>query len=123
MIRFNNDYNRGAHPKVLEAFEKTNTEQFGGYGDDDCCKEAIGIIRDITHCPKADVYFFAGATQANFVVISSLIGSCDSVICADTGHIMGHECASIEHAGRKMCALPSTDGKINAGQIKKEAQR
>lgn len=123
MIRFNNDYNRGAHPKVLKAFEKTNDEQFGGYGTDDCCGETIGIIRDITHCQAADVHFFAGATQANFVVISSLIGQCDSVICADTGHIMGHECASIEHAGRKMCALRSTDGKINADQIKEEAQK
>ena len=30
MSRWNNDYNHGAHPAVLEAFIKTNQESYGG---------------------------------------------------------------------------------------------
>ena len=38
MIRFNNDYNHGAHPAILEAVMKTNTESYGGYGLDSWCE-------------------------------------------------------------------------------------
>ena len=41
---------------------------------------------------------------------------------AVTGHINGHECASIENTGHKILALPQQDGKITAGQIEKEAR-
>lgn len=33
MIRFNNDYNHGAHPAILEALMQTNEESYGGYGE------------------------------------------------------------------------------------------
>lgn len=39
------------------------------------------------------------------------------MIAADTGHINCHEAASVEGAGRKILALPNTDGKITAWQI------
>lgn len=32
MSRWNNDYNHGAHPAVLEAFIKTNQESMAGMG-------------------------------------------------------------------------------------------
>ena len=34
MIRFNNDYNCGAHPQILQALMDTNTESYSGYGVD-----------------------------------------------------------------------------------------
>ena len=34
MIRFNNDYNHGAHPEILEALSAVNDNSFGGYGED-----------------------------------------------------------------------------------------
>ena len=40
MIRFNCDYNEGAHPRVLEALVKTNMEQTPGYGEDPYCEKA-----------------------------------------------------------------------------------
>ena len=30
MIRFNNDYNHGAHPEILEALSAVNDNSFGG---------------------------------------------------------------------------------------------
>ena len=94
----------------------------GGYGVDDWCDKAEKLILELAQCPQGKVYFFPGATQANFVTISALLGSCDSVICADTGHINCHECASIENTGHKIVALPHHDGKITADQIEGEVQ-
>lgn len=122
MIRFNNDYNHGAHASILQALAQTNDTQYGGYGVDDWCDKAEKMILELSRCPQGKVYFFPGATQANFVTISALLGSCDSVICADTGHINCHECASIENAGHKIVALPHHDGKITAEQIEGEVQ-
>ena len=34
MIRFNNDYNRGALDSILSALTATNAESFAGYGED-----------------------------------------------------------------------------------------
>lgn len=47
MIRFNCDYNEGAHPRVLEALVKTNMEQTPGYGEDPYCEKAAKVIKDL----------------------------------------------------------------------------
>ena len=75
MIRFNNDYNHGAHASVLHALNQTNDTQYGGYGVDDWCDKAEKLILELAQCPQGKVYFFPGATQANFVTISALLGS------------------------------------------------
>ena len=90
MIRFNNDYNHGAHPEILEALSAVNDNSFGGYGEDEWCKKAADLIRERVHCPDAAIHFFPGATQANFIVIASALSSVQSVIAADTGHINCH---------------------------------
>ena len=75
MIRFNNDYNHGAHPEILEALSAVNDNSFGGYGEDEWCKKAADLIRERVHCPDAAIHFFPGATQANFIVIASALSS------------------------------------------------
>lgn len=44
MIKFDNDYTRGAHPEILAALAETNLEQTPGYGLDPYCEEAKRII-------------------------------------------------------------------------------
>ena len=117
MIRFNNDYNHGAHPEILEALRAVNDNSFGGYGEDEWCKKAADLIRERVHCPDAAIHFFPGATQANFIVIASALSSVQSVIAADTGHINCHEAASVENTNHKIQTIPNTDGKITATQI------
>ncbi len=123
MIRFNNDYNRGAHPAVLEALAQTNSESYGGYGIDPWCEKAAEEIRKYLDCPEAAVHFLVGGTQANFTVISAALRPYQSVISADTGHIHVHETGAVEHCGHKIHALPSRDGKITAAQIAAEAEK
>ena len=122
LIRLNNDYHRGAHPAILALLQQTNDESFGGYGEDRYCSQAADDIRKLTQAPDADIHFFPGATQANFVVCSAALRPIESVICADAGHINCHEAASVEHLGHKLLPLPSKDAKITAAQIQRCAE-
>ena len=117
MIRLNNDYCHGAHPKVLEALANANDQAFCGYGCDEACERAAKLIRERAGAPEADVHFLVGGTQANFVVIRAALRPWQSVICADTGHINVHETGAVEHAGVKCETAPNRDGKISAAQI------
>ena len=74
MIRFNNDYNCGAHPRVIEALAATNEESHPGYGLDEWCERGAQAIRDHAAAPHAAVHFVVGGTQANFLVIASACG-------------------------------------------------
>ena len=118
MIRFNNDYNHGAHPEILEALGAINGNSYGGYGEDEWCEKAAELIREKIHCADAAVHFFPGATQANFIVTAAALSPVQSVIAADTGHINCHEAASIENTGHKVLTLPQHQGKIDAGELK-----
>lgn len=122
MIRFNNDYSHGAHPKVLEALARTNEESYGGYGQDVWCEKAAAVIKKHLNCPQADVHFLVGGTQANFTVIASALRPYQSVLSADTGHINVHETGAVENCGHKVQTLPAVNGKISAAQIREEAE-
>ena len=117
MIRFNNDYNRGAHPSILETLANTNSESYGGYGVDQWCEKAAGEIQKHLDCPQAAVHFLVGGTQVNFTAIAAALRPYQGVISAETGHIHVHETGAVEHAGHKILALPAVDGKIAAAQI------
>ena len=57
MIRFNNDYNHGAHASVLQALNQTNDTQYGGYGVDDWCDKAEKLILELAQCPQEGLLF------------------------------------------------------------------
>ncbi len=122
MIRFNNDYNHGAHPAVLEALAQTNTHSYGGYGLDEWCEKAAGEIQKYLDCPQAAIHFLVGGTQTNFTVIDAALRPYESVIAAETGHIHAHETGAVEACGHKIETLPPTDGKISAAQIAQKAE-
>lgn len=114
MLHFENDYNKGVHPALLQALVETNEEGLSGYGTDTYTQRAIEKIRQACDCPRAQVTFLAGGTQTNQVVIHSLLASYEGVIAADTGHIAVHEAGAIEFSGHKVLTLPHQEGKITA---------
>ena len=122
MIRFNNDYNHGAHPAVLEALAQTNDTSYGGYGLDEWCGKAAQEIQKYLDCPEAAVHFLVGGTQVNFTMITAALRPYQGVISADSGHINVHETGAVENTGHKIHALPAVDGKITAEQIREEAE-
>ncbi len=117
MLYFASDYQEGAHPAILRRLVETNLVKTQGYGADEICESARGRVRDACSCPKAAVYFLSGGTQANEIVITSLLRPWQGVIAADTGHISSHEAGAIEAGGHKVLTLPHAFGKITAGQI------
>lgn len=122
MIRWNNDYNHGAHPEVLKAFQDTNDTSYGGYGLDEWCMAGAEEIKKYLGNVNADVHFMVGGTQVNYTVISAALRPYQGVVSADTGHIHVHETGAVEHIGHKIHALPSVDGKITAEQVRREAE-
>lgn len=109
---FKNDYSEGAHPNILKALMTTNLYQQDGYGEDDFCREATNILKDKLQNPKADIHFVSGGTQANLIVISSILKPYESVIAANTGHISTHETGAIEATGHKINTVNTMDGKL-----------
>lgn len=117
MIRFNCDYQEGAHPRILEKMLETNLMQSPGYGEDEYCEEAREILRRECAAPNADVHFLVGGTQTNFTFLAAALRSFQGVISAETGHIACHETGAVEATGHKVIALPQRAGKICADQV------
>ena len=112
MLYFESDYTEGAHPKILERLIQTNMESLSGYGADRYSQSAADKIRAACACPHADVRFLVGGTQTNRVIIGSMLGDCEGVIAASTGHVSLHEAGAIEATGHKVITLPERDGKL-----------
>ncbi len=118
MIRFNNDYNHAAHESIYEAMKADQANNYPGYGADGWCAKAAEEIKKLIGREDPAVYFFPGATQANFVVCAAALNSIQSAVCPKTGHINCHEAGSIENTGHKIIELPSMEGKITAQQVR-----
>lgn len=113
MYEFRNDYSIGAHPRVLAALCAMNPEANVGYGGDEHCARCADLIRSLCEAPGADVQFLIGGTQANFISIAAFLRPWEGVICADTGHINGHEAGAVEATGHKLFQVPAqADGKL-----------
>ncbi|NQM54317.1 low specificity L-threonine aldolase [Streptococcus suis] len=117
MLHFENDYNKGVHPALLEAIIETNNEGLSGYGTDLYTVRAVEKIREATDCTHAQVTFLAGGTQTNQLVINSMLASYEGVIAAETGHVTTHEAGAIEFSGHKVLALPHSQGKLVASIV------
>ncbi len=122
IYNFKNDYSEGAHPNILKAIKDTNYRQEEGYGEDYFCNLAKKNILELIDYPEADVHFVSGGTQANLIVISSLLKPYESVIAAETGHIATHEAGAIEATGHKINTVSSKNGKLYPKDIKAQVE-
>ena len=114
---FLDDYSEGCHPGILKAMADTNMVQQTAYGDDAYSVEAKRLIRQ--HIGKANIpiYFVAGGTLANIIIVASTLRSHEAVISASTGHIVVRETGAIEATGHKIITMPSSDGKLSPADI------
>ncbi len=116
-LSFASDYEEGAHPSILRRLFETNMEKAPGYGTDVYTESAREKIRIACAAPEADVYFLAGGTQTNAVVISAMLRPYQGVIAAETGHIAVHEAGAVECGGHKVLTLPHHDGKLDPDEL------
>ena len=118
MISFESDYNNGCHEAILKRLTETNDERATGYGLDDYCNAARDRVREACEMPDADVFFLVGGTQTNATVIDAVLRGYQGVLTVETGHINVHESGAIEFGGHKVLALPTHDGKMDAGELR-----
>ena len=118
MLYFINDYSEGATPEILDKLQESNLSKQAGYGSDEFCISAKEKIKEAIKT-DAEIFFVSGGTQANKIVIGSILKNYEGVIAADTGHISVHEAGAIENTGHKVFGLKSKDGKLAADDIKR----
>lgn len=114
---FKNDYSEGCHPQILEALLKNNTVQQAGYGEDEFSAEAKNLIKTKIANHASEIFFVSGGTQANLIVISSILKPYQCAISAATGHILNNETGAIEATGHKIIGIPKADGKLTPEDI------
>ena len=117
-LTFASDYMEGAHPLILQRLAETNLEKTAGYGLDPYSESAREKIRTVCRTPEADIFFLAGGTQTNAVLIDAVLHPWQGVIAAQSGHISVHEAGAIEAGGHKVLALPHQYGKLSAEDIR-----
>ena len=117
MLSFANDYQEGAHEKILQRLIETNLEPVSGYGTDPYCELAKEKIRRACECPEADIWFLTGGTQTNQVVIDAMLAPYEGVVAAETAHVAAHEAGAIEYSGHKVLTIPQHEGKILAEEL------
>ena len=118
MLSFESDYILGAHEQVLEALIKTNKEVMSGYGNDIHTQNAKKLIKNACESQDSEVFFLTGGTQANAVVISTMLKNFEGVVSAKTGHIALHEVGAIEYTGHKVIELEGFVGKLQVQTLK-----
>lgn len=115
---FKNDYSEGAHPSILNSLIESNLEQTPGYGYDKYCESAKNLLMKKLNNESVNIHFVPGGTQANLIVISSILRPFESVIATGSGHINVHETGAIEATGHKVCAGKlRNDGKLRTTDI------
>lgn len=117
MYNFQNDYSEGAHPNILKKLSETNSVQQIGYGEDDYSVEAKEQLKRKINNLNASIFFVSGGTQANLLVIASLLRIHEAVISARTGHIYANEAGAIEANGNRVIAVDTEDGKLTPPHI------
>ena len=114
---FLDDYSEGCHPKILQAMMASNMTQQTAYGNDEYSKRARDLIRQHLGSDEIAVFFVAGGTLANIIIMSSVLRSHEAIISADTGHIVMRETGAIEATGHKIISVPSVNGKLTAASV------
>ncbi len=109
---FKNDYSEGCHSNILKALLKHNMDQQAGYGEDQYSLQAKELIKQRIKKTDSEIYLVSGGTQANLLVISSVLRPYQCAISASTGHILNNETGAIEATGHKILSIEKEDGKL-----------
>ena len=115
--KFRNDYSELAHPRIMEALSKHCLDQTVAYGLDAHSEHAAKRIKEVFGAPNASVFFLAGGTQSNAVLISKALRPYEAVIAAGSGHINVHETGAVESTGHKIITVPGKDGKVYPEEV------
>ena len=115
---FGSDNHSGISPEIIQAIAAANSEHALAYGDDEYCKRAESLFRDIFGS-QVSVYFVFNGTGANVLSLDTLCRSHHAVVCAETAHINVDECGAPQRiVGCRLLTVPTPDGKLTPDLVK-----
>ena len=114
---FLDDYSEGCHPNILNKLIETNLIQQTAYGFDEYSFKAKELISNKLNNQESEIFFVTGGTQANLIIVSSLLRSHEAIISVDSGHILGREAGALEATGHKIISMSSKQGKLDINLI------
>ena len=109
---FGSDNQSGVHPRALAAIGRANLGHVGGYGADPYTDELQAVLAGHFGANVTGLPVFSG-TGSNVVALAAFSGRWQSVICAESAHIMTDEGGAPEQSGGvKLIPVPVRDGKL-----------
>lgn len=117
MITFASDNYASASDKVIQAVAEANKGHAPAYGADPYTTRATELIQQALGADYP-LWFVGTGTSANTLSLKAILKSYESVICADSAHIITHETGAPHHiVGAKFLTFPVIDGKVTPEQI------
>jgi threonine aldolase len=114
---FLDDYSEGCHPNILNKLMETNLIQQTAYGFDEYSSKAKQLLKSKLNNKESEIFFVTGGTQANLIIISSILRSHEAIISVDIGHILAREAGALEATGHKIISIASNNGKLDVNKI------
>jgi threonine aldolase len=116
---FASDNNSGAHPHVLAAIAAANEGHVVAYGDDDYTAATRERFRE-HFGEEAEPFLVFNGSGANVAAVDALTSPHEGVICTEVAHMHVDECGAPERlAGVKLLTVPTEDGKLTAGDVRR----
>ncbi|MGL5317400.1 MAG: threonine aldolase family protein [Bacteroidales bacterium] len=120
MRSFGSDNNSGVHPEIMAAIVASNCDHVPGYGSDPYTEKATAIIKSVFG-ESAEPFFVFNGTGANTIAITACTHSFNSVIAADSAHIVCDECgAPAKASGCAISVLSGINGKLTPELIQRK---
>lgn len=109
---FNSDNYAGVHPDVLDALQRANHGHAPAYGHDTLTLEAQKMFETLLG-RSVDVFFVYSGTGANVLALDAVTQPFQSIIAAESAHIVNDECGAIEKiTGSRIVTVATADGKL-----------
>jgi threonine aldolase len=116
-VYFISDNNAGMHPDVLAAIAAANDGHARSYGADPVTAHAEALFREHFGAHAETVLAVTG-TAANVIALAAVLRSYETVLCAESAHILTDECAAPERfTGARLTAVPTVDGRLTPAQV------
>ncbi|MDR2476044.1 MAG: aminotransferase class V-fold PLP-dependent enzyme [Bacteroidales bacterium] len=118
MRSFASDNNSGVHPLIMDAIVCANSDHAIGYGNDAWTEKAVAGLKTLFGGNAAPFIVFNG-TGANSIALQALTRTFNSIICAETAHILVDECgAPVKMTGCSLTTVSTKDGKLTPDMIR-----
>ncbi|WP_432824964.1 threonine aldolase family protein [Dactylosporangium sp. CA-092794] len=114
---FSSDNTAGVHPEVMAAIAAANAGHAPSYGADPVTARARQLFR--RHFgERAETVFVATGTAANVIALAALLRPYETVLCAESAHIVTDECGAPERfTGARLTTVPTADGRLDPDQV------